>query len=574
MTSSKFEKLPFNKEQLLTEVPRTEYLTNWPVVYTVFNRASKQIYIGETTNAISRLVQHTSSISKANLSEAQVIVNPSFNKSVCLDLESQLIRFFDADGTFQVINSNGGISDADYFDRANYQKTFDGILEELHAAGLLQQEVKTLINSEFFKYSPFKSLNFEQAAALNEVLENFLPNSKAKKGQTYVIQGDPGTGKTIVAIYLVKLLHEITVATDEDLLESESIFSDFFVAENRRNLAKTKIGLVIPQQSLRKTIQRVFDRTPGLSPRDVLSPFDAAASDEIYDLLIVDEAHRLQQRSNQSSAQQNKQFTDLNLKLFKEDDKSKTQLDWIKARSNNQILLIDAKQTVKPADLSPETMKSLVSEAKVRNVYFQLVSQMRLQAGGDYIDYVGDVFAGLNPIPKRDFGDYDVKFFESFSEMFSKIKERELESTLSRLVSGYGWKWTSKGDRSKHDFEIEGHKLAWNRTVVDWVSSATSKDEVGSIHTVQGYDLNFAGVIVGPELKFDTLAQKITFDRSSYFDAKGKQNNPGQVFTDDDLKAFVTNIYRVLMTRGIKGTYIYVVDPELRKYLSQFFPKA
>ena len=574
MTSSRFEKLPFDKERLLGEVPRTEYLTNWPVVYTIFNRSNKQIYIGETTNAISRLIQHTSSVSKGKLSEAQVIVNPSFNKSVCLDLESQLIRFFDADGNFQVINSNGGISDADYFERAKYQKTFNEIFEELQKAGFLTQDVKTLVNSEFFKYSPFKSLNFEQAAALNEVLENLLPNLPSKVGKTYVIQGDPGTGKTIVAIYLVKLLYEIKVSSDEDLLESESIFSDFFIEENRRNLVNARIGLVIPQQSLRKTIQRVFDRTPGLDPRDVMSPFDAAATDEVYDLLIVDEAHRLQQRSNQSSAQQNKQFTELNLKLFNTDDKTKTQLDWIKARSKNQILLIDAKQTVKPADLSLGTMQTIVGEAKAEKVFFQLVSQMRLQAGGDYIDYVGDVFSGQNPKPKTDFGDYDFRFFESFSQMFNEIKAREDESKLSRLLSGYGWKWISKGDKSKHDFEIEGVQLAWNRTVVDWVSSTTSKDEVGSIHTVQGYDLNYAGVIVGPELKFDADAQKITFDRASYFDAKGKQNNPGQVFTDDDLLAFVTNIYRVLMTRGIKGTYLYVVDPSLRTYLSKFFPKA
>jgi DUF2075 family protein len=91
---------------------------------------------------------------------------------------------------------------------------------------------------------------------------------------------------------------------------------------------------------------------------------------------------------------------------------------------------------------------------------------------------------------------------------------------------------------------------------------------------VQGYDLNYSGVIVGPELSFDSQMRKITFVRDNYADAKGKQNNPGKQFTDEELLDFVANVYRVLMTRGIKGTFLYVVDPNLRDYLRQFFPSA
>ena len=116
-------------------------------------------------------------------------------------------------------------------------------------------------------------------------------------------------------------------------------------------------------------------------------------------------------------------------------------------------------------------------------------------------------------------------------------------------------------------------KLFWNGTAIDWINSKGSNEEIGSIHTVQGYDLNYAGVIIGGDLKFDAVTQTIVFDRSSYFDTKGKENNDKLrlKYSDEDIRQFVINIYKVLLTRGIQGTYVYVVDPALRQYLRQFF---
>jgi hypothetical protein len=93
---------------------------------------------------------------------------------------------------------------------------------------------------------------------------------------------------------------------------------------------------------------------------------------------------------------------------------------------------------------------------------------------------------------------------------------------------------------------------------------------------VQGYDLNFAGVIIGPDLKFDPMRRRLFIDRDSYFDKKGKENNPklGIVFSDDDLLEFIAGIYFVLLTRGMRGTYVHVVDPALREFMRPFFPAA
>jgi hypothetical protein len=96
---------------------------------------------------------------------------------------------------------------------------------------------------------------------------------------------------------------------------------------------------------------------------------------------------------------------------------------------------------------------------------------------------------------------------------------------------------------------------------------------VGSIHTVQGYDLNYCGVIIGRDLYFDEDTQKIRFDRSNYFDMKGMEGNRrlGRYYSDDEIETYVKQIYRVLLTRGIFGTYVYVCEPKLRKYLSELF---
>ena len=105
------------------------------------------------------------------------------------------------------------------------------------------------------------------------------------------------------------------------------------------------------------------------------------------------------------------------------------------------------------------------------------------------------------------------------------------------------------------------------------MSSKTSSDEVGSIHTIQGYDLNYAGVIIGSDLGYDEAAGRITFNRDNYFDKKGRENNDrlGIKYSDEDIRQYALNIYRVLLTRGIKGTYVYVVDAQLRNHLQAFF---
>jgi DUF2075 family protein len=567
MTNFRIERIPFDAGALGVWAKADQRHNNWPVVYTI--TADDEIYVGETLSAANRLNQHLAAPERKALKHVRIVFNDTFNKSVCLDLESHLIRYLHADGNYKVLNRNYGQTDADYFNRDQYREMFDELFEELLKEGLLTRSIPDIVNSNLFKFSPFKALNTDQAVAVAAILERFFEDKGSGFGRSLVVQGEPGTGKTIVAIYLMKLLIDIQKSTDDEMLDRDTMFADLFTEYVRSLLLDFRVGLVVPQQSLRKTIQSVFSKTPGLEKTMVLTPFEVGESEQPFDLLIVDEAHRLGQRSNQPAASLNAKFHQINMKLFGEDRDSLTQLDWIRAQSRHQVLLIDSLQSVKPADLPAETLESVIRNAQEIDSYFHLASQMRVQGGSDYIDFIGRVLKG-EKIRARSFGDYDLKLFDDVAHMRDAIVAQDREFGLSRMVAGFAWPWVSKSKPETHDIVIDGVEFFWNRTATDWINSETSLEEVGSIHTVQGYDLNYAGVIIGHDLGYDAETGKLVFYRENYHDKKGKENNKklGIEYSDEDLLEYVSNIYRVLLTRGIKGTYVYVCDPALRRFFS------
>lgn len=573
MTPFEIERLDFTSPAITSWAIGDERRTNWPVVYVLDSASSvgtPSVYVGETVSAASRMRQHLLNPSKAGFRHVRVVVDETFNKSACLDLESHLIRWLAGDGHFTVLNGNEGIIDAQYYERERYRESFREIFEQLRSEGVFQRTIPEIENSDLFKFSPFKVLTREQAIAVEQIVESLLEDLANGAPSTSVIQGYPGTGKTIVAIFLMKLLADIRDYDDTDEIEQDSLFSDFFVPENRELLGKVRVGLVVPQQSLRESIRKVFRKTPKLSGDLVLNPFDVGKSTTRFDVLIVDETHRLNRRANQSSGTRNRDFSDITTRLFGSDDLGKTQLDWIRAQSTHQILLIDEQQGVRPADLPGEILTSEIASAKRTNQWFPLARQMRVRADADYVGFIRKLLRGqLRPGDRPDLGEYDLRFFGSVVEMRDAIREREREGGLARLVAGYAWDWKTRGNKPGFDFEIESAEFTWNRTDKDWINSPNSINEVGSIHTVQGYDLNYAGVIIGDDLRFDDVAQRVTVDRASYRDRKGKENlaKLRRKTTDEDLLRLVQNIYGVLLTRGMFGTYIHVRDPKLRRYI-------
>ncbi|WP_083587293.1 DUF2075 domain-containing protein [Agrococcus sp. Marseille-P2731] len=573
MASPMIHDLPFDEASMRAWAQGDPRAANWPVVYTL--EGSDEVYVGETLNMAARSRQHFGSVERGHLRRAHVVVDDRFHKSACLDLESFLIRLFSGDEARRVINRNTGIVDADYYRRSEYQAGFDEIFEELRRRGLFTRSIPEIRNTDLFKLSPFKALTPDQATATEALVEALFGDLEAGRSATSVVRGDPGTGKTIVAIYLVKLLADIAEEERHEDPSGETVFDDFFTAGHRALLSTPRIGLVVPQQSLRASIKRVFEHTPNLSASMVLSPFDVGRSLERFDVLVVDEAHRLSQRAAQAVGVQTRDFGTITERLFGSDDHSRTQLDWVEAQADHRILMLDELQAVRPSDLPSNVVSPLVERARADGRMHLLATQMRVAAGTDYVGYVREVLAmqGRFELDQPDLGDYDLRFFEDPVEMRAAILKRDDEAGLARMVAGYAWPWRSKKDRALADIEVGGLRLQWNTVATEWIRSQSSREEVGSIHTVQGYDLNYAGVLIGPDLGWDADRQRIAFHRSHYFDRRGKANNHilGLSYSDEDVRALVLNIYGVLLTRGMRGTYVHVVDPELRAVLKRYF---
>ncbi|MGY6498764.1 MAG: DNA/RNA helicase domain-containing protein, partial [Microcella sp.] len=401
MTSSEIQRLPFDRAAVRAWRALDRRHRNWPTVYVIDGEGSASqptaptrgqrltdVYVGETVNAAGRLLQHLDSPGKQHLTRVRVVLDHRFNKSACLDLESHLIRLLAGDGTYQVLNRNDGITDSNYYERDVYRESFRELFETLRADGIFSRSIPEIENSDLFKLSPFKALTDDQAAAVEDIVEGILQDVGKGQGELLVVQGEPGTGKTVVAIYLMKLLADIQASKPDDEPDADSVFSEFFTDGHRQLLDGFRVGLVVPQQSLRTSIQSVFKRTPGLTPKQVITPFDVGESADTWDLLIVDEAHRLNQRANQPSGPQNAKFASITVDLFGHDDLTKTQLDWIRARSRHQLLMVDPDQSVRPADLPRETLQRLVDEAKDGGRHYPLTSQLRVNAGEDYIGWV------------------------------------------------------------------------------------------------------------------------------------------------------------------------------------------
>ena len=115
------------------------------------------------------------------------------------------------------------------------------------------------------------------------------------------------------------------------------------------------------------------------------------------------------------------------------------------------------------------------------------------------------------------------------------------------------------------DIDIDGHHFIWNTDSDAWITSRHAIDEIGCVHTTQGFDLNYVGVIFGKEIDYDPVSDMITLNPEEFHDRNVKN------FTDKDrFQEYIINTYKVLLTRGIKGCYVYVCNDNLRKYLSRF----
>lgn len=563
---------------------------NWPVVYLIHNDTS--MYIGETNSFQNRFRQHLDNPNRKQLTTISFVDDDEFNKSAVLDIEQGLIRLCGADGKFRLQNRNAGQSGMhDYFERARYERKIPEIWNGLRDLKLANQSYDDLVNSNLFKYSPYTTLTTEQNEVCYDVMCHILRILGSGESGTSVINGSAGTGKTIVAIKLVDLL--LNIASDEVSYEDDSwresdareekgkwqkLISEW--REYVKGNGKPKIAFVVPMESLRETLKQVFDGFGGrkmaavvTSPSGVVLGRGSTLKEK-FDVIVVDESHRLKKRKALSGGPDYTRFDTCCEKLGMRPETS-NQLDWIVAQSRHRVLFYDSSQSVKPSDVSRLEYSEAISRTLTET--FSLRSQMRCKGGDDFLEYVKDVFdEDARPQKKRDFGDYDIRVFDDVGAMVQAIKERDAEKGLSRVVAGYSWYWATKGKRVDEikqnglfDIAIGPYRYCWNTTQKGWILSPNAINEIGCVHTTQGYDLNYVGLIFGKEIDYDERSGKFRLDDNEFYDRNVKYGS-----TQEQMCIRILNAYKVMMTRGIYGCYMYACNPGMQKFLKKWFPSA
>lgn len=514
-----------------------EWKLPYPYYYVYILENGKEAYIGQTKDQVIRMKAHDGKKKQYSFQRAHSITSKYAEETPAKHFENLLIMLMKADGRFEIVNPLDG-EQQNYYRKNDFEEAFDRLWPLLAEKQLVKErQYQMVLNKSSYKYAPPKMLTAKQKQALDGIVNElvFAEESLAKKKAYFykrpiIIEGDAGTGKTVLATSL------------------------FYYLKTDERFKNKKIGMVYACPSMRSLISSVFKEVKELKCKYVIKPTDVTR--EHYDILICDEAQKLRKNINQGKYEGNFKLGSRRLGL----DDSADELDWVLHNSTFQVLFFDEKQAAGPADI-PD-IKNRLLEGGIRPV--KLEEQMRILAGEEYVPYIYDVLF-QKAKSRKTFEHYEFRLFRSFREMFELIRKKERETGLCRLGSGYAWEWNEKD--SEEDIVIDGVRIKWNGQTGGWLNNLEAREEMGSIYTLQGLDLNYAGIVIGRDLYFDENDGLIKVNEECFYDKKVKKNVPRE-----KLKEYILNTYAVLLSRGIRGTYVYVCDENLRTYLEQFIP--
>lgn len=362
---------------------------------------------------------------------------------------------------------------------------------------------------------------------------------KEEKKKVYIVHGGPGTGKTVLAInMLVAILN-----MDQNVM---------YVTKNSapREVYRKKLT----DGKYRKAyIDNLFKGS---------GSFTEAISDD-FDCLIVDEAHRLNEKSGM--------FQNLGENQVKE----------IINAAKTSIFFVDDFQMVTTKDIgSTNEIKKWCRYFDAEVYEDTLLSQFRCNGSDSYLSWIDNVLEiNLEATDDFDF-DYDIRICDSPEEVRELILEKNKINNKSRMVAGYCWNWIKEGKNNSdiHDIQIGDFEMSWNLgSSSTWAIDPESVNEIGCIHTCQGLEFDYVGVIIGEDLRYDdgiiTDFTKRARTDQSLKGLKGlyKKNKEEALKIADRI---IKNTYRTLLTRGQKGCYIYCVDKDLQEYLKKRLKKS
>lgn len=399
---------------------------------------------------------------------------------------------------------------------------------------------RNLSNQAIEKLSPFKELTDEQAELVDDVIDFARKHLEQDHPAVYTILGDAGTGKSVV---LSQLFARIQKAAR---IQADSPFygtHNYFLV-NHPEVLKVYKQIAGPIKTLlKKDYQR---------PTTFINQLDKR--DETSDIVVIDEAHLLLSKPDHYN------------NFYHEN-----QLVEIIKRAKVVILVFDPYQVLRMKSFwTLDRLNELV--ASYPHQSYQLKHQFRMTASDELIDWFNNLTDGqIKPLPKNAREHYDFRIFDDAELMRQTIVKRNQEVGLSRILSTSGYPSTLDG--GKHYITEGRFKMPWdqyNFTATPWAELPETIDEVGSIYTCQGFDLNYAGIIIGPVIsqKPDTNQLQVNLDRftdTEAFKKRADLTDPDQIIYYE--KRMILNALNVILKRGVKGTYLYAHDPLLRKTL-------
>ena len=387
----------------------------------------------------------------------------------------------------------------------------------------LQDALSTMVRG-----TPVFDLLDEQAVCFDMCVRTMLQCLKDHKKRTILIQGGPGTGKSVLAVNL--LMHFILCNCNTAYVTKNSAPRQAFLSILSGNKAENIAD-----------IGQLFRSPFGLSRVPV----------NAYDCLIVDEAHRLIKKMYGDWSGENQVKECINASLL-------------------TIFMLDEDQAVTTKDIGSvqeivKWCKELGSDIIMREET-KLISQFRCNGSDAYIQFIDNLLQRNEEtisVPITELN-YDFRIFDDASEMREALREKNADNK-ARMVAGYCYDWNVKNRRGDIDISLPGgFQAKWNlENDKIWAINPKSFEEVGCIHTAQGLEFDYVGVLIGKDLKYEN-GQVVT-DKNAI--SRDDKSSGIRSASDDVARKLILNTYKTLLTRGQKGCFVYCEDEGLREYL-------
>lgn len=542
-----------------------QLILDYPTVYIIDDKISDKkhnynVYVGETTDINRRTKQHLNDdirngredfkkLSDSSTTEMYIIGHKYFNKSLTLDIENRLLHYLLSSESVKNVNNRRGNPQNDYYTSEIMDSVFSKIWRKLHSLNNVLFPIESVIrDSALFKASPFHKLTKEQKEAKSKIILQILSSlTQNLDGQLILVEGEAGSGKTVL---MSSLLY--------DLFNS----NEFPVSKDKMSIHL----LVNHEQQL--TVYQQMAKKLGLKNKNGIDVVIKPTSFINYqsknnlkaDVVIVDEAHLLLTQGKQSY-------------------RGKNHLKDLLANAKVVVAVFDENQILTTEQIWES---AVLAEMKLdAQCVISLRDQMRINAQQSTIDWIRSLVDEQVIYPFRKDDKYDFRVFDSPQEMYDAIKEKDQhqENGISRMLATYDWKFKQKGkpeDNQYWNVTIGDFSMPWNLQLpkdkatknLSWAEQKQTIDEIGSTYTIQGFDLNYAAVIIGPSVKYRD--GKIIFDPSASCNEKAIRN---RTLADGTRIKFgetlLKNELNVLLTRGVNGLYLFAVDEELQKVLKE-----